>query len=437
MLMCTSSNPYCTAGDLDTELSFDVCLAPDSEHDITGRNLAAARGIARQAFDFLGSQCQEEEQQYARSGQTPPLYKQNQWKLYREQERARHISSAVEFIRCYPECHTRVLAHPQIRFLMLVQHFVSADTADVFRPEDARRHSDTFEGFLTESSVNSQLVKDAHRSEWTIDGKSFSLQNPQHEQDRRQAISTFQRELIVELEQFLLSYCQRHSISPLGTQQLLRVITTQMSQCGLANLDRSSRASQYYVSGQGLEQRTAYSVSVMDAGHLGEALKLTFFCMKTGFVQYHTEETLSIASYSMQPDGGPVRCAPSSYLYQYATIQFTVDHCAPGDCERVECAVLDALDEVHIDLSHAPTIDTGTGSSQAPLVVVRAANLGAGCSSIACTGPADNHDTGNTSQEVPSAGFIPAVVAAAAAAASAVSSTVAEPAVGSERAAAA
>merc|ERR1719271_1889159 len=113
-------------------------------------------------------------------------------------------------------------------------------------------------------------------------------------EDRKRIIARFQQELVVALEDHLLSFCRRRGLSELATRQLLQAVTTQMSQCGLANLDRSSRAAKYFVSGQGLDQRTAYSLSTMDTGSLGESLKLSLLCMKTGFSQYHTEETLGL-----------------------------------------------------------------------------------------------------------------------------------------------
>ena len=81
------------------------------------------------------------------------------------------------------------------------------------------------------------------------------------------------------------------------------------------------QAAKYFVSGQGLDQRTAYNISAMDTGpQLGESLKLSMLCMKTGFTHYLTEETLGIPG-SFFEDEPPQRCAPSSYLYQYTTLR--------------------------------------------------------------------------------------------------------------------
>merc|ERR1719502_2242775 len=104
------------------------------------------------------------------------------------------------------------LTEAQLRFLVLLQHLVDEDTSDFYRPESARKHQDAFEGFRTQS-INSQLIKDAHRSEWSVEGNTFSLQAQlaagKHSaaEDRKRAISAFQRELVVALEDHLLSFC--------------------------------------------------------------------------------------------------------------------------------------------------------------------------------------------------------------------------------------
>lgn len=348
-----------------SELSFISC-SRGSGGDARSKNLALARVVIRQLFASLEADCLEEQEQYAQGALVPSAQKSNRWAAYTDKARLRgFMTNSLDFVRNHAECRMRELTEAQLRFLVLLQHLIEEDTSDFYRPESDRKHQDAFEGCLTES-VNSQLIKDAHRSEWSVDGNTFSLQaqlaagsHPESE-DRKQAISTFQRELVVALEDHLLGFCGRRGLSVLGTKQLVQAVTTQMSQCGLANLDRSSRAAKYFVSGQGLDQRTAYSLSTMDAGPLGECLKLSLLCMKTGFSQYHTEETLGIPSHSGSPKSlglgcsvslelpvecGPKHCRPSSYLYQYATLRFSPG--LHGEC--VDCVVIDALDEVHIE----------------------------------------------------------------------------------------
>merc|ERR1712032_1599371 len=110
----------------------------------------------------------------------------------------------------------------------------------------------------------------------------------------------------------------------------------------------------YFVSGSGLDQRTVYSISTIEPGvGYAESLKLSMLCMKTGFEQYHTEEDTITPREdedctSTEEAFGPRRCATSSYIYQYATLRFTPGPLV-GDCERTECFVVDALDEVHIE----------------------------------------------------------------------------------------
>eukprot|EP00928_Gymnodinium_smaydae_P044241 TRINITY_DN29523_c0_g3_i2.p1 TRINITY_DN29523_c0_g3~~TRINITY_DN29523_c0_g3_i2.p1 ORF type:complete len:378 (+),score=62.19 TRINITY_DN29523_c0_g3_i2:140-1273(+) len=318
--------------------------------DIMKSNLASAERVIRSIFQDFETQCNEEIEQHRRSGQAPSANKRNRWTVYTDVvNRDRNVLDSIEFIRGYPDCRARMLGDEQLRFLVMLQHLVALDIADFHRPASERQHCDAFEGILTKDGVNSQLVKDAHRSEWSIEGNTFLLKEAQsHEtmEDRKKLIAAFQRELVTTLEGFLVGFCTRRRLSEAATMRFLQCVTTMMSQCGLANLDRSSTAGRYFVSGQGLEQRITYNLSSMDGGSVGEALKLTLLCMKTGFTQYHRAESLG----ALDSDG-PMSCSPSSYLYQYATLRFVPGVSLgrkglPGD--QVECVVIDALDEVHI-----------------------------------------------------------------------------------------
>lgn len=375
IFLCGGPPSCSTASELNfyscRESSFNVCRG-GSNISAKHKNLIIARTVIQQVFKDLEAECLAEKSHYEKSCLEPSPQKSNRWQAYTNKDRLRNfMSESLEFIRQHAECRTRELTDMQLRFLVLLQHLVAEDTSDFYRPEDERKHQDAFEGFLTQA-VNSQLIKDAHRSEWSVEGRTFSLQtqlavgNHQTSDDRKKAIASFQEELVTSLEECLLAFASRRELSSAGTRHLLQAITTQMSQCGLANLDRSSQAAKYFVSGQGLDQRTAYSLSTMDAGNgLGEALKVSMFCMKTGFTQYHTEETLGLdTSMDFPGDVGPKICAPTSYLYQYATLRFT-----PGPfgtfTERASCVVIDALDEVHIQ-PPTPVADTSTSAMCPP-----------------------------------------------------------------------
>mmetsp|Transcript_23603 Transcript_23603/g.42656 ORF Transcript_23603/g.42656 Transcript_23603/m.42656 type:complete len:362 (+) Transcript_23603:84-1169(+) len=341
----------CQGGEMASD-AFNSCVSVEAS--VLSRNCHAARTVIKEALAELAEQCLEEEEQYARSGTEPPQKKRNRWNAYTQRDRAEaFVRETTHFVKNHPECRLRLMPLPQLRFLVMLQHLISEDVADFYRAEEERKHTDTFEGILTDA-VNSQLVKDAHRSEWTIDEQSFTMQGDLSERsfqagdNRKRMISTFQKELVTSLETMLLDFCQRRHLLPDGQQRLIQAVTTQMSQCGLANLDRASQAAKYFVSGQGLEQRTTYNISLMDAGLPHESLKLSLLCMKTGFSQYHTEESLDLLN-SEGREGGPETCDPSSYLYQYATVLFQVGQTSVDGGQITRCVVIDALDEVNLE----------------------------------------------------------------------------------------
>jgi len=352
MLQGLCQGPDCTVGEFSTEMVF--CLGTDD--GVLENNLNLSKVVVNQLFGDLEKESSEEKVQYEKTRLQPSTQKANRWATYTDKERLREfMSRSMDFVRKHAECRVRVLGYAQLRFLVLLQHLVSEDTDDFHKPEKDRKHQDVFEGFLTDS-VNSQLIKDAHRSEWSVEGRTFSVQGKFAEdscdgvgvEDRKQAISVFQHDFVSALEDYLLEFCRRRGLSLSGTRRLLQSVTTQMSQCGLANLERSSQAAKYFVNGQGLDQQTAYNISTMDSGTSGEALKLSMFCMKTGFTQYHTEETLGLPAHSFCLPSPPRRCHPSSFLYQYATLRFLPASLRRG-CDRINCDIIDALDEVHMN----------------------------------------------------------------------------------------
>mmetsp|Transcript_74093 Transcript_74093/g.166339 ORF Transcript_74093/g.166339 Transcript_74093/m.166339 type:complete len:435 (-) Transcript_74093:28-1332(-) len=344
-----NGNPQEDPLNSELNIGIDSALVPTTVQ----RNLHLAKTVIRDVFAELEAKCLEERCHYEDAGMTPPRQKVNAWATYTNKARLqRFAADSLEFLRQNADCRTRSLTVAQLRFLVLLQHFVSEDTNDFHRPEMLRKHQDAFEGVLTDA-VNSQLVKDAHRSEFSVDGRSFCMQDLPHHggaeggQERVQAIARFQTEFITALEGFLLAFCSRKGLSTVDTKRLIQAVTTQMSQAGLANLDRGSQATRYFVGSNGLDQRTTYNLSTMHSTELGESLKLSILCMKTGFTQYLEKDAL----HRMSGDGGadcPKYCKPASYLYQYATLRFTPGGQQPDSFETTTCTVLDALDEAHI-----------------------------------------------------------------------------------------
>lgn len=264
-------------------------LTSKARHDPLPERLDAVEPFVRSLFEDLQLRCQEEKQRYAEAGQTPSPQKLNFWDAHIGPENVEsHAHRSRLFLQSYDDFRAlgTDFSQERLSFAVLVQHFVSQDAMDFRRPAAKRMHDDVFEGILT-SSVNAQLITDAHRAEWAIEGDGFVVPSSvQDEEERKQLIVDFGASLVTALEEFLLSFCQRRQLSEKGTDHLIQAVTTQMSQCGLANLDRCSRVGRYMVGGAGLKQHVNYNISRMDGGPLGEALKLTLGCLKEGFNFY-------------------------------------------------------------------------------------------------------------------------------------------------------
>merc|ERR1719375_660846 len=178
--------------------------------------------MIRGFFSDLESECRVERKQYESAGVTPPAQKRNKWSAYTDRERVKgFIADSEAFFHRHSELGVMDLSTTQQRFLVALQHFISEDTNDFYRPASCRKHSDSFEGIQTDS-VNSQLVKDAHRSEFVVDGRRFSVREPADELPDEGR------------EDFLLAFAERRGLSSLGTRRMIQAVTTQMSQAGLA-----------------------------------------------------------------------------------------------------------------------------------------------------------------------------------------------------------
>eukprot|EP00434_Breviolum_minutum_P045345 symbB.v1.2.040634.t1/scaffold7393.1/size13733/1 len=319
-------------------------LSSKTRHDPLPERLDAVEPFVRTLFEELHLRCQQEKEQYAEAGQNPSAQKVNFWDGHIGPENIdSHTSRSRLFLQSFDDFRSgQHFSKEQLRFAVLVQHFVSQDTMDFRRPPEKRMHDDVFEGILT-SSVNAQLITDAHRAEWAIEGDGFIVPKTQSDEERKQLIADFGSGLVTALEQFLLAYCKRRQLSTKGTDYLIQAVTTQMSQCGLANLDRCSRVGQYMVGGGGLKQHVNYNISCMNGGPLGEALKLTLGCLKEGFNFYQSTNGRLV-------EDGPQCCDPSSRMYQCATLRFTTKLGleTPDGEDDVSCDVIDAYDEVRI-----------------------------------------------------------------------------------------
>jgi len=241
-----------------------------------------------------------------------------------------------------------------VKFLVIFHHLVNEDTRDLLLPIEERKNTDVFEAGPVTGAINSQLVKDAHRAEWSIEGQGFSYAKfeaegggslvsspaspnpgsgggmtaavgtgpgntrdasnnmikphfpapaaaspttagiPTHNtaatasspgqfssHSKGGSVEAFQDFFVKKLENFLLNFSQAQNLDKKCERHLIQAITTQMCQCGLANLDRGSMAARVFVCGQDLEQNTVYNISTLD-----DSIKLSIMCMVGGVVVF-------------------------------------------------------------------------------------------------------------------------------------------------------
>eukprot|EP00392_Amoebophrya_sp_AT5.2_P009039 g9067.t1 len=143
--------------------------------------------------------------------------------------------------------------------------------------------------YFSKSSSSGSGSEQVERSDKPSQQQTQVHQQVAHLQKEEKLKEKFQSYFIEKLESFLLDFSRKLKLTEQNTTYLLKCISTQMCQCGLANLDRGSYARKYLVSGANLDQRTVYSLSTDEDG---KSLKLTLLCVKTNFTDYYDYETL-------------------------------------------------------------------------------------------------------------------------------------------------
>ncbi|CAE7819396.1 Smyd3 [Symbiodinium sp. CCMP2592] len=110
--------------------------------------LDAVEPFLKDLFEELRCRCEEEKMQYDLAGQSPSTHKANFWLAHTDPERiSGYIFKSRLFLQGFDDfrCGGQI-SKEQLRFAVLVQHFVSQDTLDFQRTRAQRMHDDVFEG---------------------------------------------------------------------------------------------------------------------------------------------------------------------------------------------------------------------------------------------------------------------------------------------------
>ncbi|OLP90022.1 Nipped-B-like protein B [Symbiodinium microadriaticum] len=318
----------------------------------------AERGINR----FYEAQCTKylrERERLQRVGcLKKPSARWNKQELYLNSERLATAKDASrQHLLRHPQLvsgHQR-LQQEELLELLAMQHFLWIDLADLDEDPAARCSEDRFTG--PENSVCEQLLLDAPRELFVIDGVEYDF------------ASTVRGQSDVngnDLELMKSDFCDRvvSAISRcLGAQrkQLMRAVTSALSQSGLAHLEAASAALQVAVSGG--EQDVRFELRSLSADGPWE---VELYVRKANFHQCIVYESPSgsMPEAAESAESSPRTCSPSSFFTKSCRIRFS-----ETGADTVMLDVLSLHHEHHlIDASGQPLLSSGfpVWSAKAP-----------------------------------------------------------------------
>merc|ERR1719414_2537856 len=160
-------------------------------------------------------------------------------------ERARMRDASHKHLMRHPEWLSgrSKLPDDELRDLVAMQHQLDFDLKDLSLPEADRCHKDTF----TTSEISRQMLLDAPRSSFRVDGRRFSFPSVFADHGKPSKEEGVLKQCFLDsLVEAVHESLGRGAATP---QILIRAVTTTMSQAGLANLDVACKMPQVVVSG--------------------------------------------------------------------------------------------------------------------------------------------------------------------------------------------
>lgn len=297
----------------------------------------AAERILEEFYQAQLAKHESERARMARSARTPPIHKWNRQEVYlSDDQRRRSLAASRRHLMRHKEWlqGPAKLSEAALREVVAVQHFIELDVEDISLPDAEKRNEESFAG--ASGNICQQMLLDAPRSAYQISGEDwdFAAQlssrglNLEKDQDE-----------VMELQS---AFCVRISSALercLGADApaaLVRVVSTAMSQSGLANVERALDIPQVVVGGGDSDVR--YEISTVDDCSWELKMSVHKFGFERAIV--YTQP----ASETSEPDPMPVSCSEKSFTRKACTLRVSTSR-ATGS---VEADVLDLRKELQL-----------------------------------------------------------------------------------------
>mmetsp|Transcript_54388 Transcript_54388/g.174401 ORF Transcript_54388/g.174401 Transcript_54388/m.174401 type:complete len:389 (+) Transcript_54388:61-1227(+) len=270
--------------------------------------------ILNSVYNDLQQRHARDREKFEQGSRAVPTRVWNQQEVYLDCEKRTRARAAS---RKFLERHRDWLSGPTkvgdvaLHDLVAVQHYIDLDLEDLSLPESERRNSDSFGG--PDGNICEPFLQDATRCSISVDGRRFSF--PARCAARGLAISKdpaalqmVRQAFIADLTSAVLRSLNRSGPPP---PNLVRAVTSAMSQSGLASVERACYSSQVVVSGG--DQTVQYRLQSL----ADNAYDVTLSVHKVRF-----QECIVCSQFFEDPVTVP--CSPKSFVKKACTIRFSV-----------------------------------------------------------------------------------------------------------------
>lgn len=232
-----------------------------------------------------------------------------------------------------------------LRAIVAAQHYFDLDLEDLDLPQAERRSEDVFEEDPKAPfyGVCQQLLLDAARCDFVIEGEEFSLaaeieaQHLDTETDL-EAVEALKDALPARVVNALRRCLDVGPAPPRPQQRLLRLLSTAMSQAGLANLERACGAPAVVACGGGQRSRfVLHRLPARAADGACSQWELLMSIRKDGFEECVVCGMPGDDGEDVEPE--PVSCDVSSYVFRSCVLR-----CTLASQENEHALTLDVLD---------------------------------------------------------------------------------------------
>eukprot|EP00434_Breviolum_minutum_P019366 symbB.v1.2.017073.t1/scaffold1283.1/size126978/12 len=269
-----------------------------------------ARRVVEKLFEAQTRKYQAERERLQTGKGVKTFARWNKQELYLNVESCERAKAASrQHLLRHPELWT--VNSNELLEIVALQHLLWIDLEDLSLPPEERRSEDAFTG--TDGAVCEQLLLDAPRELFVIDGVEFHFAREAPPELHRGDLDGNDLEILKrQFGDRVVAAIRVALEGAIPLVQLMRAVTSALSQSGLAHLEQACGA--WHVAVSGGEQEVRFEL----CPHPGGPWDLELFVRKANFQQ------CIVYSQGANEDSSPRACSPSSFFLKSCRIRYSV-----------------------------------------------------------------------------------------------------------------